>query len=92
MSVTVFKLLNVLLYEFGNNLIYTIAFAEQSAKDDTGSDTEDDDIDIHGKSQQIEGHNDDSDHLEKDYQIEVNFVEEASIAIFFFRTLFLQLQ
>ncbi|KAF3651245.1 hypothetical protein FXO38_16713 [Capsicum annuum] len=79
MSVTVFKLLNVLLHEFGNNSIYIIDFAEQSAKDDTGSDTKDDDIDIHGKSQQVEGHNDDSDLLEEDYQIEVNFVEEASI-------------
>ncbi|PHU22480.1 hypothetical protein BC332_07587 [Capsicum chinense] len=83
MSVTVFKILNVLLHEFGNNSIYTIAFAEQSAKDDTGSDTEDDDIDIHGKSQQVEEHNDDSDLLEEDYQIEVNFVEEARIENFF---------
>ncbi|PHT44634.1 hypothetical protein CQW23_13792 [Capsicum baccatum] len=56
-----------------------------SAKDDTGSDTEDEDIDIHGKSQQVEGHNDDSDLLEEDNQTEVNFVEEASIANIFFQ-------
>ncbi|KAM3309417.1 hypothetical protein P3S67_011161 [Capsicum chacoense] len=45
--------------------------------------TEDEDIDIHGKSQQVEGNNDDSNLLEEDNQTEVNFVEEASIAKFF---------
>lgn len=73
-------LLNVLLHEFENNSIYTIASAEQSAKDDSGSDTEDEDIDIDGKSQQVEGDDDDSDLLEEDNQTEVNFDEEADIA------------
>ncbi|XP_055815663.1 uncharacterized protein LOC129885419 [Solanum dulcamara] len=53
---------------------------EQSAKDDSGSDTEDEDIDINGKSQQVEGDDDDSDLLEEDNQTEVNFDEEADIA------------
>ncbi|MCD7462959.1 hypothetical protein HAX54_049683 [Datura stramonium] len=53
---------------------------EQSAKDDSGSDTEDDDIDIDGKSQQAEGSEDDSDLLEEDNQTEVDFDEEANIA------------
>ncbi|KAH0728606.1 hypothetical protein KY284_004471 [Solanum tuberosum] len=78
--VTLFMLLNVLFHEFWNNAIYTIASAEQSAKDDSGSDTEDEDIDIDGKSQQAEGDEDDSDLLEEDNQTEVNFDEEADIA------------
>ncbi|KAM3376290.1 hypothetical protein P3S68_015005 [Capsicum galapagoense] len=41
--------------------------------------TEDEDIDIHGKSQQVEGHNDDSNLLEEDNRTEVNFVEEQMI-------------
>ncbi|KAM3376979.1 RNA-binding protein 28 [Capsicum galapagoense] len=53
---------------------------EQSAKDDNGSDTEDEDIDIDGKSQQAEGDEDDSDLLEEDIQTEVNFDEEVNIA------------
>ncbi|KAF3619883.1 hypothetical protein FXO38_32682 [Capsicum annuum] len=81
MPVTVFKLLNVLLHEFGNNSIYTIASAEQRAKYDTGSDTEDEDTNIHGKSQQVEGYNDDSDLLEEDNQTEVNFVEEEDLIL-----------
>lgn len=56
------------------------AIDEQSAKDDSGSDTEDEDIDIDGKSQQAEGDEDDSDLLEEDNQTEVNFDEEADIA------------
>ncbi|CAN4107509.1 unnamed protein product [Withania somnifera] len=53
---------------------------EQSSKDDSGSDMEDEDIDIDGKSQQAEGDEDDSDLLEEDNQTEVNFDEEANIA------------
>lgn len=56
------------------------AIDEQSAKDDSGSDTEDEDIDIDGKSQQAEGDEDDSDLLEEDNQTEFNFDEEADIA------------
>lgn len=53
---------------------------EQSAKDDVGSDTEDEDIEIDGKSQQAEGDEVESDLLEEDNQTEVNFDEEADIA------------
>ncbi|KAF3620239.1 hypothetical protein FXO38_32475 [Capsicum annuum] len=76
-TVTVFMLLNVLLHEFMNNLVYTIASTEQSTKDDSVSDTEDEDIDIDGKSQQAEGV--DSELLEEDNQTEVNFDEEVNI-------------
>ncbi|PHU04678.1 hypothetical protein BC332_25500 [Capsicum chinense] len=45
----------LMLRRLSNNSIYTIASAEQRAKYDTDSDTEDEDTNIHGKSQQVEG-------------------------------------
>ncbi|PHU29645.1 hypothetical protein BC332_01738 [Capsicum chinense] len=62
---------------YGPYAVYTIASTEQSTKDDSVSDTEDEDIDIDGKSQQAEGV--DSNLLEEDNQTEVNFDEEANI-------------
>ncbi|PHT74332.1 hypothetical protein T459_21609 [Capsicum annuum] len=55
-------------------------FLVKSAKDNSGSDTEDEDTDIDGKPQQAEGDNNDSNHLEEDNQTEVNYDEEANIA------------
>ncbi|KAF3669034.1 hypothetical protein FXO37_09246 [Capsicum annuum] len=79
MPVTMFMILNVLLHESGNNSIYTIASGEQSANNDNGSETEDENIEIPGKYQQAEVDDDGSDLLEEDNQTEVNFDEEGNI-------------
>ncbi|PHT40700.1 hypothetical protein CQW23_19554 [Capsicum baccatum] len=55
-------------------------FPVKSTKDNSGSDTEGEDIDIDGKPQQAERDDNDSDHLEEDNQTEVNYYEEAKIA------------